>query len=161
MSIRRHLAASLLLVFLFLGSAAASAQSLRSIVEDAEFTFGGVAYDAYLEDGTVEVELLSGRQIVEVLFDLRTGRLLETDEYENRRRVQRVRQAIARSRISLLDAIDAAEAAVGRGKVLEAELTVRGRARGRRYVIDIETRDGTFDIIVNARSGRIIRVLED
>lgn len=98
---------------LLLGTGSALATPLTRAAVAAEQQFGGHVFAAelYREDGKrlVEVELLSGGQIV------------------------------------------------------EAELLVAGNqnANGKRYIVDIRNQEGEFEVIVNSRDGRVMRIVRD
>jgi len=148
-------------LLLVLGSGAAMAQSLQDFIATAESTFGGRAFVAERYNRYVEVQVLSGNQLIEAEYDRNTGRLIDSDAFGRPRRVQRVAANLARATVPLGDAIDAAQRAVGSGEVLEAELRLSGMNRGRRYIIEIRTRDGLFDVVVNSATGRVVRVIRD
>jgi hypothetical protein len=155
----RSIVATVLL--LVLGSGAAMAQSLQDFIATAESAFGGRAFVAERYNRYVEVQLLSGNQLIEAEYDPRTGRLIDSDVFGRPRRVQRVAASLERATLPLGDAIDAAQRAVGPGEVLEAELRLSGRNRGGRYSIEIRTREGIFDVVVASATGRIVRVIRD
>lgn len=152
------LATSLLLVASF-GTALAS--SLDPAIEAAEQTFNGEAFSASAVGRFVDVEVLSGNQVVEALYDAETVQLAASEIYGSPRRVQRVQAAVDQAVLSLVDAIAAAEAAVGPGDVLEAELLLSRRNPGSRYLVDIRTADGIFDVVVDSATGQIIRIVRD
>lgn len=142
-------------------SASAAADSLESLIESAEATFSGEAYAAGSIGGFAEVQLLSGNQLVEALYDAETGQLLDTESFGSGRFAQRVAAALDVAVISLVDAITAAKDAVGPGDVLEADLLISRRNTGRRFIVDIRTDDGVFDVIVDSSTGRILRIIRD
>ncbi len=144
-----------------LGAATASAQSLDSFIDAAEATFGGEAYEAGRIGNFAEVQLLSGNQLVEVLYNAQTGQLLDSESFGSPRLVGRVATALDTAVIPLSEAIAAAEQAVGPGEVLEAVLLITRRSSGRAYLVDIRTDSGIFDVIVSSANGQIIRVLRD
>ncbi|WP_139559506.1 PepSY domain-containing protein [Methylotetracoccus oryzae] len=148
-------------LLLVLGSGAAMAQPLQDFIATAESAFGGRAFVAERYNRYVEVQLLSGNQLIEAEYDRITGQLVDSDAFGSPRRVQRVTARLNRATLSLGDAIDAAQRAVGSGEVLEAELRVSGRNRGRRFIVEIRTNAGVYDVIVASATGRIIRVLRD
>jgi hypothetical protein len=154
----RVIAASLLLV---MGSGAALAQSLVSMIDAAETAFGGEAYAVESLRNIVEVKLLSGNQLIEIRYHADSGALLDSEVYGRPRVVQRVATSLNAAVLTLPEAIGIAEGAVGRGEVLEAELQVSRRISGRRFLIDIATDDGIFDVLVDSRTGRILRVIRD
>lgn len=146
---------------------AALASPLNQAIAVAEQQFGGQAFDAefFRENGQrrAEVELLSGSEIVEVLFDADTGAILDVDTYGNQRRIDRAAAALSLAKISLLDATGIARKAVGRGQILEAELrvTANPNANGKRYIVDVRNKQGEFEVIINSRTGKVIRVIRD
>ena len=148
-------------------SAPALATPLIDAITAAEQQFGGEAFEAerYREDGRtrIEVEVLSGNQIVEVLFNGRATRVLDVDTSNNRRKVARVSAALERADLSLAEATEIAEDAIGPGQVREAELRVSRDAErnGKRFVIEVRNDDGLFDAVVNSRNGRVIRIRPD
>ena len=152
---------------LLLGTGSALATPLTRAAVAAEQQFGGQVFAAelYREDGKrlVEVELLSGGQIVEVVLNADSGRFLESDTYGSQRRVGRAMAALDVAQISLSQAIRAARGAVGRGQILEAELLVAGNqnTNGKRYIVDIRNQQGEFEVIVNSRDGRVMRIVRD
>jgi len=149
-------------VLLFLiGSGAALAQSLESFIEAAEATFGGEAYEAGRVGSFAEVTLLSGNQLIEALYNANSGQLLDSEAFGSSRLVQRIAAALDTAVLTLPEAIEAAEDAVGPGEVLEAALLVSRRNSGRLFLVDIRTDDGIFDVIVDSATGRIIRVIRD
>ena len=156
--LRSVLAASLLLV---LSAGAAFADSLTEIIASAESNFAGVAYEAGSVGAFAEVQLLSGDSLIEAIYDAESGALLDSDTFGSPRLVQRVATAVDTAVISLADAIAAAEDAVGPGEVLEALLLVSRRNSGRRYLVDIRTDAGIFDVIVDSQNGNIIRIIRD
>ena len=144
-----------------LSSGTAFAQSLESFIDTAESTFGGEAFIAEKFGRFAEIQLVSGNQLVEALYDTNTGQLIESDIIPSSRLVQRFANALDIAVITLSDAIDAAEAAVGGGDVLEAALLVGRRNSGRRFLVDIRTDSGVFDVLVDSANGNIIRVIRD
>lgn len=158
LTFRSVVATALLLV---LGSGAAVAQSLQDFIATAESAFGGRAFWAERYSRYVEVQLLSGNQLIEAEYDPLTGRLIDSDVFGGPRRVQRVAASLNRATLPLGDAIDAAQRAVGSGEVLEAELRLSGTNRGRHYIVEIRTSDGIFDVVVASATGRIVRVFRD
>ncbi len=122
-------------------SAPALASPFNKAIAAAERQFGGEAFEAelYREDGRtyVEVEVLSGNQIVEALFLARGAQLIE--------------------------AVRIARGALGATRILEAELRITGNAQrnGKRFVVDVRNGDGEFDVVINSQNGRVLRVIED
>jgi uncharacterized membrane protein YkoI len=134
----------------------------------AESQFGGEAFEAerYREDGRsyYEVEVLSGGEIFEAVFDARSGRLIEWERYDQPRRAQRVDAALQRARLSLLQASRRALRAKGPGaSVVEAEIRLSSNRQrnGTRFEVDVRNRDGVFEIIINALNGRVMRISRD
>lgn len=156
--IRSMLAAGLLLTF---ATGSALAATLEELIAAAETTFGGEAFDSELSGGRAEIDLLVGNQIVDALYDADTGALIASDTSGGPRRVQQVRAALATANLSLLDAVAAAQGAVGPGEVLEADLVVSRRVAGRIFIIDIRTGGGVLDVFVNSANGNIVRVIPD
>ena len=154
-------------VLFITNSVTAMASSLQTVISDAEQLFGGQAFvaEAYREGGKriVEVEVLSGNQIVEAVFDARSGVLIESEVYGNPRRIDRVSQALDNTKISLKRAAKKAEKAIGPGEVLEAELKVKRQKlkNGKRYVVEFRNEDGVFEVIVNSRNGKVVRIRRD
>jgi uncharacterized membrane protein YkoI len=139
----------------------ASADSLESLIESAEATFGGEAYAAGSIGGFAEVQLLSGDRLIEALYNAETGQLVDSETFGSGRIVQRVATALDVAVLSLVDAITAAQDAAGPGDVLEADLLISRRNSGRRFLVDLRTDDGIFDVIVDSQTGRIIRIIRD
>lgn len=158
-SIFRPIIATVLL--LVLGTGAATAQSLQEFIATAESSFGGRVYAAERYNSFVEVQLLSGNQLIEAEYDRLSGRLVDSDVFGSPRRVQRVGASLVRATLPLADAIDAAQRAVGPGEVLEAELQLSGRNGGERYIIEVRTAGGIFDVVVASTTGQIVRVIRD
>lgn len=161
MNIRTFRSIIATVLLLFLGIGAAMAQSVQDFVATAESAFGGRAYAVERYNRYIEVQLLSGNQLIEAEYEPRTGRLIDSDVIGGPRAVERVAASLNLARLSLGDAIDAAQRAVGPSEVLEAALRLSGTNRGRRFIIEIRTREGIFDVIVASRTGRIIRVIRD
>jgi uncharacterized membrane protein YkoI len=151
-------AAAALITF---GASSANAQSLEAVIEAAQAQIGGEVYDASRIGRFAEVELLSGNRLIDAIFDFDSGQLIDSEVYGSARLASRVERALDRADLTLIEAIDAAEEAVGPGEVLEAELRVAGRQGGRQFIVDIRTSEGIFDVIVDASSGRIIRIIRD
>lgn len=167
-STNRTVGAALAVGLAFMVSAgAAVASPLNQAIAAAEQQFGGQAFEAefFREAGQrrAEVELLSNGQIVEVLFDADTGAIVEVDTYSNQRRIDRAAAALGRAEISLLDAARIARNTVGRGQILEAELrvTANQNANGKRYIVDVRNKQGDFEVIINSRTGSVIRIIRD
>lgn len=139
----------------------ALAASLPSIIEDAEQTFGGEAFDAETYLRRSEVDVLSGNEIIEAVYDAETGELIFSEVYGSRRLVERVAAALDQAVLSLLDAIEVAEDAVGPGEILEAALSISRRRSGKIFVVDIRTDGGVFDVFVDSATGEIVRVIRD
>lgn len=148
-------------LLLVLGSGATLAQSLEAIIDNAETTFGGEAFEAGRVGSFAEVQVLSGGQLIEAVYDFDTGQLLDSDNFGSPRLVQRIAAALDTAVLSLDEAIAAAEAAVASDDVLEALLLVSRRGAGRRFLIDIRTNDGVFDVIVDSQTGAILRIIRD
>ncbi len=154
-------------LLLTLFSAPAMASSLRDAIKAAERDFGGEAFEAelYREDGDwyVDVELLSGNQIIEAEFLAEGSQLMDIDVYNNERKVNRAKRALKRAKISLSKAIRVAEKEVGSGQVREAELQIRRQAdrSGRRFIVEMRDDGSWYDVVVNARSGKVVRVKRD
>ncbi len=144
-----------------LSSGVAMAQSLGSFIEAAEATFGGEAYEAGRIGNFAEVQLVSGDQLIETLYNAETGQLIDSEAFGSSRLVARVANALDRAVLTLEEAIEAAEAAVGGGDVLEAALLVGRRNSGRAFLVDIRTDSGIFDVIVDSATGNIIRIIRD
>ena len=155
----RSIIATVLL--LSLGIGAAMAQSVQDFVATAESAFGGRAYAVERYNLYIEGQLLSGNQLIEAEYEPRTGRLIDSEVIGGPRAVQRVAASLNLATLSIGDAIDAAQRAVGPGEVLEAALRLSGTNRGRQFIIEIRTSEGIFDVIVASRTGRIIRVIRD
>jgi hypothetical protein len=146
---------------LVLCASSASAQSLEALIAAAEATFGGEAYEAGRVGAFGEVQLLSGDQLIETLYDFDSGQLLDSEAFGSPRLVQRVAAGLETAVLSLSEAIDAAEAAVP-GEVLEAALLVGRRQSGRVFIVDIRSTDGgIFDVFVESATGRVIRIIRD
>jgi len=143
------------------------ASPIKDAIAEAEWRFGGEAFEAelYRDEGRtlVEVELLVGKRIVEAEYDVRRGRITDSEAYRSKRRVARVAGALERSRLTLYEVVQIADEAAGPGDVLEAELRLSRQAKrnGRRYEIELRNEEGLFDVIVNSRNGRVIRIRPD
>lgn len=146
---------------MFFSAASASDQSLEAVIEAAQAQLGGEVYDASRIGRFAEVELLSDNRLIDAIFDFESGQLIDSEVYGSPRLTSLVDKALDRADLSLIAAIDAAEAAVGPGEVLEAALRVGGRQGGRQFIVDIRTGDGTFDVIVDASTGAIVRIIRD
>lgn len=148
-------------------SAPAMASSLQDAVAAAELHLGGEAFEAerYWEDGSkfIDVELLSGNQIVEAVFLAEGSQLIDVEIYSNKRRVNRATRALKRADISLSEAIRIAEDAVGAGEVREAELQIRRQAKrsGKRFLVEVRDDRKWLDVLVNSRNGKVLRVRKD
>ena len=147
---------------------AATPLTFVGAIAAAESQFGGEAFEAerYRENGRprIEVEVLSGGEIYEAVFDVRTGRLVDWERYVQPRRASQVAAALQRARLSLIQATRRALQAKGPGAgVVEADLLLSPNAQtnGRRYEVDVRTRDGVFEVIVDALNGRIVRISRD
>lgn len=153
-------------LFLF-SSGAALASPLIKAIEAAEQQFGALAFEAefFRERGQrlVEVELLSGNQIIEVIYNADSLQVIETDTYNNRRRVNLVTAALSQAQISLSDAARRARKAINGGQILEAALrvTANQNANGKRYVVELRKQQREFDVIVNSQDGDIVRIIRD
>jgi len=134
------------------------AASLQEIITVAEQQFEGVAFTAEIytraSKRVYDVELLSGRRIVEAVFDAKTGNLLESEFYSSPRRSVRVSVALKRADISLLQAIDIAEKRVSNSKVKEGEISLRNN----QYLIEVRAGSLLYDVVIHSKSGRVIRV---
>ena len=73
--IKSLLAVSFVLCF---GAGTALGASLQETIVEAEQTFGGEAFAAETVRNISEVRVLSGRQIVEAVYNARSGRPLRT-----------------------------------------------------------------------------------
>ena len=150
-----------------LASGVAVASPLADAVALAEQQFAGEAFEAelYREDGRriVEVEVLSGNLIVEAVYNANTGALIDSDTYGSQRRVNRIRRALNRAEISLIDAIEIAAARLRPGRATEAELDIRRNPRrnGRRFEVEYISQGEEFDVYINSRSGRVVKIEED
>lgn len=153
--------------FLFGVATPALASPIQDAIAAAEQQFGGQAFVAerYREDGRtfVEVEVLSGNRIVEAEYLVGSGQFVDSDTYGTKRRVARIRAALQRSQLSLADAAQIAEDAVGPGRVMEAKLRVTRQAKrnGKRFVVEVRNGDGEFDVVVNSGNGRVLRIRPD
>lgn len=152
------LATSLLLG---VGPGTALASSLQSTIETAEQAFGGEAFSAEAIGRFADIEMLSGNQLISALYDAETGQLIDSEVYGSPRRLQKVSAALDRAVLSLVEAIEAAEGAVGPGEVLEAALLLGRRNGGRQFIVDIRTDEGIFDVIVNSITGQVVRIIRD
>jgi uncharacterized membrane protein YkoI len=167
--IKPILSAALATWLLTSGFANASTRiTFSEAIAAAESQFGGEAFEAerYREDGRsfFEIEVLSGGEIYEAVFDARTGSLIEWERYNQPRRASRVADALQRARLSLTQATRRALRAKGPGaRVVEAEILLSSdrQRNGRRYEVDVRTGDGVFEVVVNARNGRIVRISRD
>lgn len=153
---------------LTLVGSAASASPLKTVIASAEQQLGGQAIAAELfregNQDLVEVELLRGNQIVEAVFDADTAALVESEVLTRRFRVLLASRAVNVARLTLAEAIDAAEAAVGGGEAVDAELVLRARKprmNGRRYNVDVVTDDDDLDVLLNSRNGNTVRIIPD
>lgn len=152
--------ATSVLLLAFAGQAAAS--TLQSTIAAAEQAFGGEAFSAGKLGAFSEVEVLSNNQLIETLYSNASGELVDSEAYGSPRRVDRVQTSLDSAQISLSDAITIAEDAVGPGEVLDAELQVsRNSTRNGRFLIDIRTDAGVLDVIVDAVTGRVLRIIRD
>lgn len=149
------------LLFALSAGAASADDSLQDFIAAAEATFGGEAYEAGRIGSFAEVQVLSNGELIEALYDGETGALLDSDAFGSPRFVQRIATALDTAAITLPEAITAAENAVGGGEVLEALLQVGRRNSGRRFIVDIRTESGIFDVIVDSATGNVIRIIRD
>ena len=148
----------------------AAATPISNAIATAEQQFGGEAYTAerYRENGRTfyEVEVLVGNQIVEAVLSGNGRRVIETDTYGSKRRVARAEAALERAGLSLQDAVAIAENTLGpegiRG-IREAEIRLSGDPdrNGSRFIVELRNADGLFDVVVNSRNGRVIRIRPD
>lgn len=145
----------------------AFASPIKNAIATAESQFGGQAFVAerYRAGGRgyVEVEVLSGNRIVEAEYDVRSGQIMDAETYGNKRRVARIAAALERSRLSLADAAQIAEDAIGPGNVREAKLRISRQAErnGKRFVVELRNNEGEFGVVVNSRNGRVLRIRPD
>lgn len=143
------------------------ASPLKDAIVAAERQFGGQAFEAerYREDGRayVEVEVLVGNRIVEAEYRVGNGQLQDAETYGTPRRVARIAAALDRSRLSLAEAAQIAEDAAGPGNVREAKLRITRQAdrTGKRFIVEVRNDEGVFDVVVNSRNGRVIRIRPD
>ena len=165
---RPGLVAGALAPLLLLGAASpALASPLKNAIIKAEQQFGGEAFlaERYREDGRtyIEVELLVGNRIVEAEYSVRSGQFNDAETYGTQRRVARIRAALNRAQLSLADAAQIAEDAVGPGTVQEAKLQIARKAKrnGTRFVVEVDTREDDFDVIMASRTGRVLRIRPD
>jgi hypothetical protein len=135
------------------------AETLETIVANAETTLGGRACWALHQGPVVEVELMGSSGTVEAVFEAETGELVDTVSVGPSRRGKRMARALDRTVLSLIDAMDVAKGAIGPGETLEATLLSAGRSGGRRFEIAVRTSDGTFSALVDAATGRLLQVL--
>lgn len=160
--------AGALAALLLLGAASpALASPIKNAIIKAERQFGGEAFEAerYREDGQtyIEVELLVGNRILEVEYSVRSGQFYDAEFYGTQRRVARIRAAVQRAQLSLADAAQIAEDAVGPGTVHEVELRIARKVKrnGTRFVAEVYTRDDEYDVIMASRTGRVLRIRPD
>ena len=145
----------------------AAASSIRDAITAAEQQFGGQAFEveSYRENGRayIEVEVLSGNRIIEAEYSVGSGQLKDAETYGNPRRVARIASALDRSNLSLADAAQIAEDAIGPGKVLEAKLRItrQPQRNGKRFLVELRNDEGEFDVVVNSRNGRVLRIRRD
>ena len=148
-------------------SGPALASPLQNAIAAAEQQFGGEAFEAerYREGGRtyIEVEVLSGNQIVEAEFRGNGNRLIDAETYGNPRRIARLGAALDRAELSLAEAVQIAEDAIGPGRVEEAKLRItrKPQRNGTRFIVEVRTEDGLFDVVINSRNGRVIRIRPD
>lgn len=143
------------------------ASPINDAIDKSELRFGGEAFQAelYRENGRlfVEVEVLAGNRIIEVEYDVRTGRITDSEAYRSNRRVARVAAALERSRLTLYEAVQIADNAAGPGNVREAKLRLSRQAKrnGKRFIVELRNEEGLFDVILNSRDGRVVRIRPD
>ena len=149
-------------------SGPALASSFTDAIVAAEQQFGGEAFKAerYREDGRsfVEVEVLSGNQLVEVYVRADNLRIVDSDTYGSPRRVARVAAALERASLSLVEAAELAKDALGRGQLREAkvQVTQQENRNGRRFIVELRNSDDEyFDVVLNSRRGDVIRITRD
>lgn len=134
------------------------AETLETIVASAESTLGGRACGALRQGPVVEVELICSSGTVEAVFEAETGELVETVSIGRSRRGKRMTRALDRTVLSLIDAMDVAKSATGPGETLEATLLCASRAGGRRFDITLRTSEDLFSVVVDATTGRLLRL---
>jgi uncharacterized membrane protein YkoI len=133
----------------------------------AESQFNGEAFKAerYREGQRIlyEVYVLSGNSIYEVVVNANRGRVIDWDRYDNRRWSARVSAALDRAQISLIDAVEIAREAVPGSNPIEAKLRVNNNPdrNGTRFLV--ETREGPelYDVVINSRNGRVVKIDRD
>lgn len=165
----RFVASAILATGLF-ASGVANAFTLKDAVMEAQMTVGGEAFDAeaYREgrQDYFEVEVLSGNEIYEVVFDA-NGKMIEKEVYKQPKRAQRVAAALERANLTLIEAKERALQAKSPAlqgsspeEVIDAEIVLNRNPNrnGQRFEVYVRTPDGVFEVIVNARNGRIIRI---
>ncbi len=135
------------------------AESLENIVAVAESAFDGEACLAFRDGARVEVELVCGAHLVEVVYDADSGELLDSQVVAGSRRCRRSARALSRSVLSLLDAIDLAKRALGPGEVLWAALATTAGDREHYFDIHLRTADASYDVHIDPNMGRLLRVV--
>lgn len=167
MSIQPKLSTWFVAALFLLGSGAVLASPLITAIELAEQQYGGRAFEAeiFREDGqrVVEIELLRNNQILEIVYDADTLQVIETENYNWRRRINRATAAVAVAQIPLADAARRARRGLNGGWITEVKLRVTGNesANGRRYTVEIRKDRRDFDVIVNALNGSVVRIIRD
>ena len=148
-------------------STPAMASGITRAINAAEQEFGGEAFEAerYREGGrgVIEVDVLSGNQIIEVVFSGDGRQVLDVDTETNQREVARVTAALEWARVSLQEAVDIAGAAIDSKRVREVELVIKGREdrNGRRIIAEVVSDGDEFDVVLNSRTGRVLRIRPD
>lgn len=144
---------------LFLAPEVILSEAVESVVAAAESAFRAEAFGAIRHGRFVEVELVDGSAIIEAVYDAASGELQDTQTLLSSRRGRRAAQALDRAVLSLADAMDVAKGGVGPGETLEACLHTAGASCGRRFDIVLRTSEGTFEVFVDAATGRLSRVV--
>lgn len=145
-------------------AALAAAHSLSDAIRAAEAKTGGKAFSAAIEDEdemtVYEIDAATGDKIAEVLVSAASGEVMKVEEESFVAKMMRDDEDIAalgKAKISLLDAIAAAEASAG-GVAMEAELDDEDGASAAAYTIEVASADGKVaKVHVDSASGAVLK----